>query len=559
MIEQLSLPAAAAIDYAGGDVRHFAPGDGMATASIATPTRQLAHRDNLIAEKLMEVVSAVNNREQYVNLPTMRTVLPATGSQSMTNFRIPPGFEARVFNAAVSTTPPGYGKLEIFHSDTFGSDSGSSIVTTMSEFPGATDAPVGTDFRPTGELIVKLTNVGTATAEIVASVILTMRPIGENASLIGAGSVAAKGSKGDRGPVGLVWKGNWVNGTAYAVNDGVYSSTSGTSYICILPTSSVNPDNDLTFTYWNILAKAGAGTPVSGNDGKSGIRWAGPWELGVVYHDNNSNTTPDINGRVWGADAVGLNSSSYICKLSHTSIADNAPGAVDGDTYWDVLSLKGADGNAAERVAYKGAWSSQAYTKGDVVTYSDGVGLPKRTYVANSNVTTDLSTPPSLSAKWDELFGPSPTPGEVFKSDTSVAAGISAGAGYTKGVTDAPYYAVDLSSPVALVFHEVKLDLQSGNQFGTMMAQGKMIFTGTARFTLPSPAQGILGASNPWTSTNTTLTATIHGEALVETDRCKLITVTSGTNSGTTYFDITVLSTVPQKVSLDIFGSEVTA
>src|SRR5574343_153966 len=136
-VKPITIPNAAGIDYADGDVRHFAPNDSFSVPAIATPTRQLAHRDNLIADKLNEVVEVVNNKEQYINLPTMLTALPPAASEVVTNFRVPPGFEARVLNCIVTSIPSGNGRLDIEHNSfSFGGTAGTNIVSTKNEFPG---------------------------------------------------------------------------------------------------------------------------------------------------------------------------------------------------------------------------------------------------------------------------------------------------------------------------------------------------------------------------------------------------------------------------------------
>jgi hypothetical protein len=61
--------------------------------------------------------------------------------------------------------------------------------------------------------------------------------------------------RGVTGPVGMVWKGNWSNATAYNVNDAVYYAAGNASYICILANTNQLPTNA---TYWQLLV-SGAG------------------------------------------------------------------------------------------------------------------------------------------------------------------------------------------------------------------------------------------------------------------------------------------------------------
>lgn len=68
------------------------------------------------------------------------------------------------------------------------------------------------------------------------------------------GATGPTGLTGPTGPAGINWRGAWVAGTAYAVDDGV--SYSGSSYICI----SANSDSTFTASHWNLLAQAGSGS-----------------------------------------------------------------------------------------------------------------------------------------------------------------------------------------------------------------------------------------------------------------------------------------------------------
>jgi hypothetical protein len=84
-----------------------------------------------------------------------------------------------------------------------------------------------------------------------------------------------------------------------------------------------------------------------------------------------------------------------------------------------------------------------------------------------------------------------------------------------------------------------------------------MVFKGTARFKLPAPADGALGATKPWDASNTVLFAALHGKSTVESGDAKLVIVTSGIDVDTTYFDVTVNCAVAEKVLISVFGAEV--
>jgi hypothetical protein len=245
-IKPLDLPAAAGVDYSGGDVRHFSQGDAVNVPGLSAPTRNLAERDNLIGEKVNEIISTVNNREQFVPLPVIRTTVPPGEEIIVTNYRIPAGYESRVLNAVISATPTSnLAQLNVYYSDTYGGSTGTAVVTTTpsSEFNG------DVNFYQTGEFIVSLKNTGAATLELAASLMLTMRPLGaEGTLLVGTviqgeqGPPGPKGAPGPQGPPGtggvgspgMIWRGAWLNATGYLTNDVVSYDYSGTygSWIC---------------------------------------------------------------------------------------------------------------------------------------------------------------------------------------------------------------------------------------------------------------------------------------------------------------------------------------
>lgn len=297
MIKPVDLPAAAGIDYGKGDVRHFAQGDAVDVPSLANPTRELAERDNLLASKVNEVVESLNNREQFVPMPVVRTILAPGDQTIVTNYRVPVGFEARVLNAAISTTPSSVSaQLDIYYNSSFGGTSGTSIVTATpgAEFTGETR------FYQAGEFILSLKNTGGATLEISASVLLTMRPLGAEGSLL-VGSViqGPKGDPGMTGPPGppgppgtgssgssgMVWMGTWQAGSTYSVNQVVSftdSSAVTSSYICVTATA-MGESPESTPAKWNAVALGGA----DGAQGPQGVPGAGgevpSYKTHVVY------------------------------------------------------------------------------------------------------------------------------------------------------------------------------------------------------------------------------------------------------------------------------------
>jgi len=309
-IDPVSLPSAAGVDFGEGDVRHFSEGDAVGVPGLSAPTRHLAQRDTLLAEKLNEVIDDVNNKEQIITLPVYRTVLPATTEEIIANFRIAPGYEARVLNAIISSTPVSSdSQLNVMWANGFGNVSGEATLTTSSEAQG------GTKFWPTGELIIEVKNLGDVTLDIVASVILTMRPIsGVTSALLPAPSVSPpgppgiqgnKGLKGDPGGVGppgtpgLNYKGQWTDVTypvTYTENDTVthdFAGTSGRStFVCLAShvAFQVNqPQPDVTPSpYWDFIAEAGAnGSGVQGPTGSSGMTFAVNYIQGTITASSN--------------------------------------------------------------------------------------------------------------------------------------------------------------------------------------------------------------------------------------------------------------------------------
>lgn len=281
-IDPLNLPSGAGINFGEGDVRHFSEGDGVNVPGLANPTRQLAERDNRITEKLNETIAAVNNKEQIVPLPVIRTTVPPGETIIVTNYRIPAGFEARVLNAAVSSSPLSADiRLDIYYAEGFGNSSGEVLVSTADE------AEASTSFQNNGELIVALINTGGTTLEMVASILLTMRPIGEEGSLL-VGSVV----RGDQGPVGMtgpqgpagppgtggagspgmIWDGEWVNGKGYTPKTVVSFPLYGTvisSYFCRVAHTADTTNQPPNTDYWDTVALGSAGSVV-GAQGPAG-------------------------------------------------------------------------------------------------------------------------------------------------------------------------------------------------------------------------------------------------------------------------------------------------
>lgn len=317
-IDPISLPSAAGVNFGEGDVRHFSEGDAVGVPGLSSPTRHLANRDTLLASKLNEVISDVNNKEQIVSMPVYRTVLPSSAEEVIANFRISPGYEARVLSAIISSNPASSdAQINVMWANGFGNVTGDTVLTTSSEAQG------GTRFSPTGEFIIAVKNMGDITLDIVASVILTVRPVaGVTSALLPAPSVAPagppgrqgdRGLKGDPGNVGppgtpgLQYQGRWVSTpypVTYSEDDTVthdFAGTSGYSTFVCLQSHTATEENQpqptlIPTPYWDFVAEAGAsGTGVQGPQGTSGVAINLTTVQGTIW------TSSDFVGDHWNS------------------------------------------------------------------------------------------------------------------------------------------------------------------------------------------------------------------------------------------------------------------
>lgn len=356
-IDPLNLPSGAGVNYGEGDVRHYSEGDGMNVPGLANPTRQLAERDNRIGEKLNEVIAVVNNKEQFVPLPVIRTTVPPNETIIVTNYRIPAGFEARVLNAAVSSTPLSSNvQLNIYYAEGFGNTSGEVLVSTANE------AEANTSFKNNGEFIVSLVNTGGTTLDIVASILLTMRPIGEEGSLL-VGSVV----RGDQGPVGMtgpqgpagppgtggagspgmIWDGEWVNGKGYTPKTVVSFPLFGTvisSYFCRVAHTADTTNQPPNTDYWDTVALGSAGSVVGvqGPAGPAGgiPTYSASIVIGTNVPDGDYVGGTSDQGYAGGGAAYGTLTQQY-----NQYFIDSGTGAVKGLAFLQATVRRVYNGN----------------------------------------------------------------------------------------------------------------------------------------------------------------------------------------------------------------------
>lgn len=300
------MPDASGLDFSGGDVRHPSAEDAATPEAIAATTRELAHRDNMLAKKVDEVIEKVNNNEQFIPVQGVRTTLPPNGgSEVVTNFRIPPGFEARVLNAIVS--PAGTSSLEVFYNkDNFGSTSGEQVLVTTNEFS------TSTMFYESGEFVVRMANNAPVTQTLSVSLVLTMRPVGPQAGgILGPGSTGPRGPRGFKGEKGgqglrglagpkgdksLVWRGVHNPGSYYRTDDVVRYQPPGkrySTYVAVADGSATLPPTPPAYSnsQWEIMAEGGedgskgdVGDPGSAGNG---FLYRGEWSEFVGYPVND--------------------------------------------------------------------------------------------------------------------------------------------------------------------------------------------------------------------------------------------------------------------------------
>lgn len=111
-------------------------------------------------------------------------------------------------------------------------------------------------------------STGTPYADVATFALALATIISGNGTSVGP--TGPTGPQGPVGPAGLVWKGAWVSGTSYLVNDAV--GYGGASYFCIANTSGTTTPN-LATAAWALLASQGAVGP-AGATGATGATGA---------------------------------------------------------------------------------------------------------------------------------------------------------------------------------------------------------------------------------------------------------------------------------------------
>lgn len=487
-INPVSIPDAAGINYGEGDVRHFSEGDAMDVPGLSRPTRNLAERDNQLASKLNEVISVVNNKEQFVPLLPVRTTLPPNSEEIVCNFRIPPGFEARILNAIITSIPPSSSaELDVYFASGYGNSTGDLTVSTSTEFTA------GTQFYSNGEFIITLKNRGGASLEMIASIQSTMRPLGENAGILIASAVVGQqgppgqtgpqgvqgpqGNPGGPGSPGLTWQSTWNSASTYSSTDVVFFL--GSSW-----KSKANGNNnnqpDISPTWWEFVAQKGS----------PGINWKGLWNSAVTYSTD---------------DGVDFNGSSYRALTSNSNVDPSTnPGT------WEIVALGGHDG-----FRFRGAWGNPPldglgpYLQNDVVNIIFS-GSITQTYAAVGNPPNAALSPPN--SDWAQLF----SAGSPAFSVNQVTGNIHAEASYIAVSGQNQFPALGIASfPGTTTFslqEAISQDIASGHGIGFLKTYIYARWIGDVTIQLPSQANG---AQLNWNGTDVVLSIQSAGTVTI--------------------------------------------
>lgn len=485
-IDPVSLPDAAGLNYGEGDVRHFSEGDAMDVPGLSRPTRNLAERDNTIAEKLNEVISVVNNKEQFVPLLPFRTTLPPNSEEVVLNYRIPSGFEARILNAIVTSIPASSSaELDVYYATGYGNSTGTQIVSTSTEFTA------GTQFFSAGEFIVTLKNRGGATLEMIASIQSTMRPLTETAGILIASTIVgeagppgpqgpqgvpgAQGNPGAAGSPGLTWQSTWNSASTYSATDVVFWL--GSSWKSKI-NNNTNNQPDITPSSWEFLAQKGA----------AGLTFQGVWNSAQTYNVDD------------GVEYLG---SSYFCIVANS----NKPPATN-PANWTLL----AQGGTGFR--FRGPWTNPpvdglgSYLQNDVVTVLFS-GSITQTYIAVGNPPNPVTSPPN--SDWNQLF----SAGSPAFSVNNITSNIYAEASYVAVSSEDQFTGLAIPAYPGTVSYSLQevitQDAASGHGIGFLKTFMYARWIGDITLTLPNTGNG---AQLDWLGTNVVLSIQSTGSLI---------------------------------------------
>ena len=202
------------------------------------------------------------------------------------------------------------------------------------------------------------------------------------------GLTGATGATGATGPAGMNWRGDWSAGTFYSVDDGVFDTVSGSSYIAVATSTNQQPPNG---AYWNLLAQKGANgtgvgtvTSVDVSGGTTGLTsFGGPiTSSGTVTLAGTLNVA---NGGTGATTAAGARTS-----LGLGSAAVLTAGAANGVATLDsggTVPLSQIPASIQGGVSYQGTWNATTNTP----TLTSSVGTKGYYYVVSVAGSTNLN------------------------------------------------------------------------------------------------------------------------------------------------------------------------
>src|SRR5262245_2647564 len=185
-----------------------------------------------------------------------------------------------------------------------------------------------------------------------------------------ASAVGGTGTKSDwtiyvsgaQGSRGLNWLGAWSAATAYVLNDAVFNTVNGSSYVCINPHTNQQPPNA---TYWSTLAVGGAAAIADDSITPAKLD-ADTAPLQLLMRDRLNFVTRDAAGDTMSGDlAISKATPAFVLNKPASGTAATIFGKTNNINRWH-LSL----GTAA---AETGADAGSAFT---LTPYTDaGVAL----------------------------------------------------------------------------------------------------------------------------------------------------------------------------------------
>lgn len=162
---------------------------------------------------------------------------------------------------------------------------------------------------------------------------------------ISVGPTGPAGSQGEQGEKGMNWRGAW-EAVLYSPDDVV--SYLGTSYICIISTSTAEDEVPLGNTRWEVLAERGT-NGANGTNGADGISVvasgvtttvSGAGSIGNPYVVEVENLQKDINEFPYEI-LPGDNKHTLFVNNGSTNITINIPNTGIPDNFECVLIQKG--------------------------------------------------------------------------------------------------------------------------------------------------------------------------------------------------------------------------